>query len=364
MNMDQDAVAGYERLLADFSNLEKSLPRSRKTIMEVSGYPHYENVASNILAFFLDSEEEHGFGDLWARSLIECALGAGAEPPGETCSVDREVLTPSRKRLDILLTTRNYTVGIENKVFAGLYNDLADYGELIDRTAREEGTQHVAKIVLSVFEEAAQSGFANVTYAELFAAVRSHLGSHLEEADNTWIAYMKDFIYTIEKLESGDTMASASDRFVREHFREADELYMHLYQWKKEAKRRARAILDSAELPSGVDYCQDPFVYQDADGFYTCISIDIRPAETHRLVASAEGARLTVEIYRNEDGWGAWLWSRNNKEAGKEVIAGLLDEAGIGHDGDNVVAKLPWDAADNEVVQLVYDGIDAARKIL
>lgn len=361
--MDQDAIAGYEKLLEDFANLEKTLPRSRKTIMDVSGYPHYENVVSNILAFFLDSTEEHGFSDLWARSLIECALGADAEPPGEACSVDRERSTPSGKRLDIIFTTPVYTVGIENKVFASLYNDLADYSRLIDRVAREEKTQSV-KVVLSIFEEATESGFVNVTYSRLFAGVRSHLGSYLEGADNTWVVYMKDFIHTIEKLESGNTMASAADRFIKENYLEADKLYMCLYKWKKEAKNRARAIIDGVALPGDIDYCQDPLVYQDADGFYTCIAIDIRLAEDHRLVKSKASSRLTVEVYRNEDGWGTWIWSRNNRDGGSPIIAELLDEAGIEHDGENVVAKRPWDATDEEVAQLVYMGIDVARKIL
>ena len=38
----------------------------------VSGYPHYENVVSNILSFFFDPEKEHDFGDLWIKSLFEC----------------------------------------------------------------------------------------------------------------------------------------------------------------------------------------------------------------------------------------------------------------------------------------------------
>ena len=32
----------------------------RETFLEVCGYPNYENVSSNILAFFIDVEEQHG----------------------------------------------------------------------------------------------------------------------------------------------------------------------------------------------------------------------------------------------------------------------------------------------------------------
>lgn len=366
--MDRDTAAEYEGLLEEFALLEEQLPKARKTIMGVSGYPHYENVVSNLLAFFLDSREEHGFGDLWPRSLLECALGADTASSEETGDVDREACTPAGKRLDILFSTQTYTVGIENKVFAGLYNDLGEYAKLIESRAREAETQPVG-IVLSLHDLSSQqsiegNGFVNVTYAKLFAAVRSHLGEYLDSADNTWVAYMKDFIYTVEKQGSGNSMTSAADQFIRDHYLEADKLYMHLYKWKKDAKGRARAILESAELPTDIDYCQDSFVYQDADGFYTSICIDIKPPETHRLAESKGNSHLTIEVYRNEDGWGTWIWSRNNKEGGRAIIAELLDKVGIAHDKDNVVAKLPWDATDEQVIELVNEGIAVARQIL
>ncbi|MGN0039191.1 MAG: PD-(D/E)XK nuclease family protein [Coriobacteriales bacterium] len=363
----EDRASKLGKLLEDFAGLKRSLPRSRKTIMEVSGYPHYENVVSNILAFFLDSTEEHGFGDLWARSLVECAR-ADAKPPGATCSIDREVSTLSGKRLDILFSTRTYTVGIENKVFAGLYNDLGEYAELIDSTAAEAGTESV-KVVLSLHDLGSQQGiagneFANVTYARLFAAVHTHLGEHLEDADSTWLAFMKDLICTIEKLESGDTMASAEDQFVKEHYAEVGDLLKLVSDWRGKTKSRARGIMGSIELPEDLEYWQDPFVYQSASGLYTCICIEIKLPDGHELANGNPEAHISVETYRNQDGWGAWIWLRDDEEAGKATISKLLDAAGIGHDGDNVVKKKPWDATDEDVVQLIYVGIDAVRKIL
>ena len=49
------------KLLIDF----KSIPQYKrtKTFMEISGYPHYENVCSNILSFYLNPANEHGLKD-------------------------------------------------------------------------------------------------------------------------------------------------------------------------------------------------------------------------------------------------------------------------------------------------------------
>jgi hypothetical protein len=50
-------------LLDDFSKLPDRVERG-PTLMEIAGYPHYEIVCSNILAFYLDPEEPHGLGTL------------------------------------------------------------------------------------------------------------------------------------------------------------------------------------------------------------------------------------------------------------------------------------------------------------
>lgn len=38
--------------------------------MEISGYPHYENVCSNILKFYLAPTNEHGLNDLALNSIL------------------------------------------------------------------------------------------------------------------------------------------------------------------------------------------------------------------------------------------------------------------------------------------------------
>ena len=64
---------GFENLLSVLKKAGDIEIESRvKTFFDVTGFPHYENVISNILAFFFDTNEEHGFKDLWLKSLFEC----------------------------------------------------------------------------------------------------------------------------------------------------------------------------------------------------------------------------------------------------------------------------------------------------
>ena len=41
-----------------------------ENILSICGFPHYERVASNILAFFFDSKREHGLKYLFIESLF------------------------------------------------------------------------------------------------------------------------------------------------------------------------------------------------------------------------------------------------------------------------------------------------------
>lgn len=101
------------------------------SIFEISGYPHYENVCSNILAFYLDPQREHGLGNLVLGALLKCC-GYELGKQNEVVEIRREFSTHGGGRLDLLIVTDNYVVGIENKIFHHLNNDLSDYRKTID----------------------------------------------------------------------------------------------------------------------------------------------------------------------------------------------------------------------------------------
>lgn len=46
------------------------VPQQRKNLIEISGFPRWENVISNFLSFYFDKEEEHGFSTLFLESLL------------------------------------------------------------------------------------------------------------------------------------------------------------------------------------------------------------------------------------------------------------------------------------------------------
>ena len=50
-----------------------SLPEIKQqiSIFDVSGYPHYENVCSNVLAFYLHPQKEHDLENLVLSALLK-----------------------------------------------------------------------------------------------------------------------------------------------------------------------------------------------------------------------------------------------------------------------------------------------------
>jgi len=54
-----DDSARLERLLDEVGRI-RGASATPSTLLEAAGYPNYENVASNLLRYFLDPTEGHG----------------------------------------------------------------------------------------------------------------------------------------------------------------------------------------------------------------------------------------------------------------------------------------------------------------
>ena len=67
---DKMNLVKLKTLLNDFNKINiKNIP-TETTFLDISGFPHYENVCSNILKFFFSSDELHGLKDLLVRALL------------------------------------------------------------------------------------------------------------------------------------------------------------------------------------------------------------------------------------------------------------------------------------------------------
>lgn len=186
----------YINLLDKFSSLkvqEKSLP----TFIEIAGYPHYENVSSNILSFYFDTENVHQLKELFVISLLNCIeIDPKKYSSLKSLRVEREFTTNNNKRIDLFVEFEEFTLTIENKIFHNLNNDLVEYEKFISHKYFHKENFF---IILSP-ETSSPKKFLSLTYNRFFEEIKRLLGSYIFVGNSDYINYLKDYILTMTKL--------------------------------------------------------------------------------------------------------------------------------------------------------------------
>jgi len=196
-----------------------------KTFLGISRQPHYENVLSNIYAFFFDVNEEHGFGDLFVSSLKE--LLQEAEEVTDSAFYDCEELSPETEwttdkggRIDILLKNETHAIIIENKVYHYLNNDLNDYWNSV-----KVSDENKRGVVLSrrPVPLSKKSRFVNITHEALMRKVMGQCGNYIPSANDKYLTFLKDFYQNIINISSS-IMQSSDIAFYFSHQEEINNV--------------------------------------------------------------------------------------------------------------------------------------------
>ncbi|WP_417557302.1 PD-(D/E)XK nuclease family protein [Mesoflavibacter zeaxanthinifaciens] len=167
-----------------------------KTFLGIAKQPHYENVISNIYAFYFNVNEVHRFKDLFVISLLELIQSDNQQM---VTFLDFEVYTEynvsDQKRIDILLHNDEQAIIIENKVYHHLNNDLEVYYNDVKATNK-------IGVVLSLYpiSNINHSHFINITHLQLQNQVMQNLGNYLLEANDKYVVFLKDFYQNIINL--------------------------------------------------------------------------------------------------------------------------------------------------------------------
>jgi len=126
-------ITKFKNLIDDFNKLPKS-EKILPTYLEISGQPHFENVCSNFLAYYFNTNESHGLKDLVLKSFIECFDEKLLDEYDiETINIERELYVDEQKRIDIVIECNDLVITIENKIYHILNNRLDLYEQSIKR---------------------------------------------------------------------------------------------------------------------------------------------------------------------------------------------------------------------------------------
>ena len=291
------------KLLDDFRALPGRVERPR-TFMDIAGYPHYENVCSNILAFFLDPGEPHGLGTLVLDALASAgSIVATDGGIGANVSVEREVSTEAGNRIDILIESDTQAVLIENKIFAAVGNPFADYAAHLKRRTSNGCGKH--KILLTLFPtgEGKEWGFANLTYAEFVDWIRSLLGRYVSSADTRYLTMFLDFLNTLESLQKGTRMDQEFVKLLAERGDEAENLFAELTEFKKELRKKVQEL---GNLINVGEYQNiEQWFWRERTKLYDVLVHDIRVAEDLLVgidtAISSQGWEIDTFVRRGGD---------------------------------------------------------------
>lgn len=201
----------YKKMLNNVNIKNMRTMQYEKTIFEITKYPYRENVASNILAFYFDINEEHKLEDLFLNALLDTINSKYNESKSintNNIKVFRELRTKENKRIDLVLLCDNTVIGIENKIGASLYNNLEQYYERLKEYEKEE----IIAIVLSEnklkeneIDDIKKNKFINILYSDFFDKVDKKLEDRGYE-ENKWVNIYHEFSKTIRKRREKNMM--------------------------------------------------------------------------------------------------------------------------------------------------------------
>lgn len=286
----------------------KSIPKHKrtKTFMEICGYPQYENVCSNILKFYLDPTNEHGLKDLVLNSLLHLIdQDFEFDLDFEQIEVYREHRTVNGNRLDLVILTESYAIGIENKIFHHLHNDLNDYQKTIKSFCYN--SRKPVCIVLSLnkltsiedIEKVKTNDFVNVTYEQFFQNIKQNIGGHLNSSNISYINHLTDFIKSIENLIPKTMENKALWTFFKNNTDTIQELTDSFNEYKNSIYQKIYQLNDALPQNEFAPTVDKQWIYEGH-----CLVHDYTISSKYKLA---------VDTYIDVNGWEIQLFGRNSQ---------------------------------------------------
>lgn len=182
-------------------NLEKlnlqEISTKKENFFDICGYPHYENVVSNVIVYFLN---ESGYKQLFLESFLKCLKIESNEIL--VSEADREVVVDEKKRIDILIETKKYAIAIENKIYADDKGQpYENYKKYLENNFKDKEKKMV---LLSIFEkdEYSKNKYLDhcITYKELLEKIKSKIGEYVNDVKIEETILLKNFINNLENI--------------------------------------------------------------------------------------------------------------------------------------------------------------------
>lgn len=294
-------VLNLQSILSEFAKLKPS-QAANPTFMEIAGYPHYENVCSNILAFFFKPENPHGFENLLIKALLKTIGETNDDVAIEV--VKREEHTEENKRIDIVIETNKQIIAIENKIYHAINNPFKEYSKYLEENNPSKKVIYKIILGLDLDEVKNGCGFKPLLYADLFKMTRSIIGEHLPQADTKYLSVFLDFMQTIENLTKGTTMNLELIKILQNSEPDIVKLWVEVSKFTDELRQKVKKLGSMIELPKNNI---KQWLYRDNEDMkeremiFDCLVHDI---------ALSQKKVFTIDSYVTIKGWSFELFFR------------------------------------------------------
>lgn len=214
--MEIEAIRHLLKILSLFPQ-----EKSELSYLDVIGKPADENIVSNLLAFFVDSSQQHGFGSLLAKAFLR--LSNCDEIPSEAWA-HREYYTLKGNRIDVVIETNiDHIICIENKIYAALNNPLDDYQRTMEQHYKGKTIHYFILAPYPIHTDKAK--WKSITYNQLWGEVRKEYGYHLSSSNQKWNCLLTSLIEHTDKMTAyNEFNMSNKERFILEHLNAIKEI--------------------------------------------------------------------------------------------------------------------------------------------
>lgn len=212
MSQSLKETQAFQNILQKFLSLPKA--NSDPTFMEICqmGGDRFEERCSQILRFFLTPNAPHRLRGLFLSSLLETVGKGDLSFTSAGTIVSTEKMTDDGKFIDLTVVADDFVIVIENKIGASLYNPLGSYVRHIKKYYTKQ--KEYIFIVLSArpitdsgeIGKMKKYGYRYVNYRVLFDVIKKNLGSYAIDGDHSYLAFLFDFIRTIENRYYNNNM--------------------------------------------------------------------------------------------------------------------------------------------------------------
>ena len=336
-------VGNFKTLLSAFRKVPET---SGPTFLEITRYPHYENVCSNILEFFLDPKKPHGLGTLFLDAIASLCSIENQQGIRSNVEVTREVKTEAGNYIDILVRSDTHAVLIENKIWHTKDNPSDDYAEHLGSLVQPY--KHKLLLTLKPDGDTAREwGFKNVTHEQLVYKVRELLGAYIAAADTRYLTFMLDFLKTLDNLREGMAMDPEFLEFAKSNQPDIESLVAQVRKFRNELRGKIIQLEEMADLSNHSKVSWDRYREQE----------EMWDSLVH-TIEFEENFKVCIQTWVSPEGWGMgiWLMPETTKRA---RLPELLRRQGIPYEvkdgGISHKKCLEYDADLKDVADLLQD---------